>query len=240
MSERPSPLIIGGVGGSGTRVFCALARASGYAMGTRVNESDDALELMGFADRWISHAVAGGNGAAMRADFHACIAAHRGGSDEPWGYKQPRSVHFLSFLACEFPQLRYLHVIRDGRDVAFGPQGATVLANAGDAVLGESWREEPEPLALIDLWDRTNRRAAEIGETLGERYLRVRFEDLCAQPAETVERIYGFFGLEGDVEQAAAEVRPPETLGRWRKARSKLLDQLHEIATPALERFGYL
>ena len=67
----------------------------------------------------------------------------------------------------------------------------------------------------------------------------MRFEDLCARPAETVERLYAFFGLEGDVEQAAAEVRPPDTLGRWRKARSKTLAQLHEIAAPALERFGY-
>jgi hypothetical protein len=34
-------------------------------------------------------------------------------------------------------------------------------------------------------------------------------------------------------------VRPPDTLGRWRKARRKTLDQLQELAGPALARFGY-
>jgi hypothetical protein len=86
-----------------------------------------------------------------------------------------------------------------------------------------------------------NSAAADFGEQqMPGRYLRIRFEDLCAQPVETVARIYEFFGLEGDVEQAAAEVRPPDTLGRWRKSRRKVLEQLHEIASPALERFGYL
>ena len=57
--------------------------------------------------------------------------------------------------------------------------------------------------------------------------------------AKTVGKLYEFFGLEGDVEQAAAEVRPPGTLGRWRTEPAKTLAELHEIATPALERFGY-
>ena len=52
--------------------------------------------------------------------------------------------------------------------------------------------------------------------------------------------MYDFFGLRGDVEAAAAEVRPPDTLGRWRERNSKTLAELHEIATPALTRFGYL
>ena len=72
-----------------------------------------------------------------------------------------------------------------------------------------------------------------------DRYLRVRFEDLCAQPVETVGRLYEFFGLEGDVEQAAAEVRPPTRSAGGGTARAKTLAELHEIASPALERFGY-
>src|SRR5437867_7179099 len=49
-----APLVIGGVGGSGTRVFWRIACAAGRSMGTRVNEAGDALELTDFADRWLA------------------------------------------------------------------------------------------------------------------------------------------------------------------------------------------
>ena len=78
-------------------------------------------------------------------------------------------------------------------------------------------------------------------EKLGSRYLRVRFEDLCAEPGATVVRIYGFFGLEGDVEAIArAEVRPPDTLGRWQLRQKGVVDELNRTAESTLRRFGYL
>ena len=67
----------------------------------------------------------------------------------------------------------------------------------------------------------------------------MRFEDLCAEPGLTVGAILAFFGLEGDVEAAAAQVRPPDSLGRWQRRRSRLVEELTEVAEPALERFGY-
>jgi len=86
-----------------------------------------------------------------------------------------------------------------------------------------------------------NLAAADFGEReLGPRYLRVRFEDLCAEPAATIGAILDFFGLEGDAEAAAAEVRPPDSLGRWQLRRRKVIDEITETAYPGLERFGYL
>ena len=75
---------------------------------------------------------------------------------------------------------------------------------------------------------------------LGDRYLRVRFEDLCAEPAENVRRIYDFFGLRGDAEAAATAVRPPDTLGRWRKRQKEWWKRSTAPPSPALARFGYL
>jgi hypothetical protein len=75
---------------------------------------------------------------------------------------------------------------------------------------------------------------------MGGRYLRVRFEDLCADPAPEVARVLGFFGLTGDAEAIATEVvRPPATLGRWREADPQLQAELTGRGAEALERFGY-
>ena len=118
----------------------------------------------------------------------------------------------------ELPGLRFLHVVRDGRDMAFS-DNQVQLRKHGDAVLGPA-RGEPEPERSIALWREINLRAAEHGERLGERYLRVRFEDLAAEPVATARRILAFLGLDGDAERIAAEeVGAPDTIGRWRGQR---------------------
>ena len=115
------------------------------------------------------------------------------------------------------PDVRFLHFLRDGRDMAFS-DNQNQLNWHGRAVLGDELRKRKTPVRSIALWNRVNLAAADYGERrLGPRYLRVRFEDLCAEPVPTVGSILAFFGLEGDVEAAAAEVRPPATLGRWQR-----------------------
>ena len=122
----------------------------------------------------------------------------------PWGWKEPRSVYLLPFLAAELPGLRFLHVVRDGRDMAFS-ENQVQLRKHGDAVLGAS--DEPEALRSIALWREVNLRAADFGEReLGDRYLRIRFEDLCARAGgHACAEVLRFFGLDGDAERIAAE-----------------------------------
>ena len=114
------------------------------------------------------------------------------------------------------------------------------LRKHGDAVLGSD-DEALGPMRSISLWSDVNLRAADYGEQkLGPRYMRVRFEDLCASPAAAVDEIFGFFGLDGDVERIAAEeVVVPETLARWRLQDPAAIAALERNAGAALERFGY-
>jgi hypothetical protein len=147
-------------------------------------------------------------------------------------------VYALALIRAEVPGVRFLHVVRDGRDMALSANQVQ-LRKHGDAVLGAS--DEPDELRSIALWREVNLRAADFGEReLGDRYLRIRFEDLCAEPAATVEQALRFFGLEDDAARIAAEeVQTPTTLGRWREAEPELRAALTERAADALERFGY-
>jgi hypothetical protein len=250
VSAAAGPLVIAGVGGSGTRVFDAIARAAGRHMGDHVNESGDALELMGFADRWIGpyHAarVAGEHPPdidEMRADLRAGADRHRASAPGAWGWKQPRSIHFLPLLHETFPGLRFLHVVRDGRDVAFGQQAPTVLENAGDAVLGGDWRSKPLPVALIALWAVANDLAADYGEaTMGSGYMRVRFEDLCLDPAAVTARVAAFAGgdpADARIRDAARTVGWPRSIGAWQRADPADRDAVVLAGDSALRRFGY-
>jgi hypothetical protein len=244
---RLEPRVIGATGGSGTRVVGRIVRAAGMYIGTNLNDYQDALDLGAYSDRWINEFVRNGRFEgltaetrhAMTRDLAETLEAHR--SDLPpdapaWGWKEPRSIYLLPFFNSVMPGIRFVHWLRDGRDMAFS-ENQQQLRKHGRAVLGLGRLTPPRS---ISLWTTVNTWAADFGEReMPGRYLRVRFEDLCGQPEETVARLYEFFGLEGDVEKAAQEVRPPSSLGRWRGERPRTIAKLHEIASPALERFGY-
>jgi len=236
------PNVIGATGGSGTRVVAHIARQAGMFIGKRLNRADDALAFGDFSDAWINRYLTDGPTEEMRAELDRVVTEHlaaRKAKQAAWGWKEPRSIYLLPFLHEAMPSLRFLHVIRDGRDMAFSANQFQP-AKHGDAALGD--REyETEQERSIALWAQVNTRAAGYGETaLGDAYLRLRFEDLCAEPEQNVERLLAFFGLEGNARKLAhKEVKPPDSLGRYRAEDQELVARLEQIAAEALARFGY-
>ncbi|HXV56801.1 MAG TPA: sulfotransferase [Gaiellaceae bacterium] len=243
------PSVIGATGGSGTRVVARIVRTAGLYTGEKLNPYEDAVELGFYSDRWIDRYVASGGEPApelraeMTADLRGVLADHLSTlppGARAWGWKEPRSIYLLRFWNETMPGFRFLHFLRDGRDMAFS-ENQNQLVKHGAAVLGDELRKAKTPTRSIALWSRVNLAAAAYGEReLGSRYLRVRFEDLCAEPGATVGRIFDFFELEGDAEAAAAEVRPPDTLGRWQLRRKRVIEELQAAGEAGLERFGYL
>ncbi|HEX7503619.1 MAG TPA: sulfotransferase [Acidobacteriota bacterium] len=248
------PLIIGGSGGSGTRVFLEIACRGGLFMGeqNRTNSRDSEPFAQNFVKKWrFKYLLAGGRPSEpevrrMRRDLDKALVNHRRGipsRDTAWGLKFPFSIFFLPFLNEQLPGMRYLHVIRDGRDMAFSPR-QRALVRIGHIFLRDQWprlERQPQPVQSMALWSRINLQAARYGrEAMGERYLRVRFEDLCADPRAVISRIFNFIGApEPNLDNACAEVASPPTIGRWRRQDPELIPLLLEEGREALKTFGY-
>jgi hypothetical protein len=242
------PNVIGATGGSGTRAIAQMVRLAGMFTGARLNESEDAYELGGFSDRWINAFTPYRDGAlppaletAMLDDLTALLQSHLRDLDgpRPWGWKEPRSSFLLPFLDPHLPSLRFLHVVRDGRDMALSENQNQVRKHGSVIGLPRSGMVS-EPLQSIALWSWLNLETARYGEErLGDRYLRIRFEDLCAAPSEVAARIFHFFELEADPSIAGEYVRLPASAGRWRDADPELVAELSRIGVEALARFGY-
>ena len=58
MSVRADPLVIGAVGGSGTRVFSRIARHAGVFMGEHVDAQEDSVPLSRFYGEFASEYLA--------------------------------------------------------------------------------------------------------------------------------------------------------------------------------------
>jgi hypothetical protein len=220
-------------------------------IGVDLYGTEDPPELGVFSDRWInifmtreSAGLPAAVETAMTRELAAIIGRHLRGHDPHrmvWGWKEPRSIFLLPFFHRHFPSMRFVHVLRDGRDMAFS-ENQNQLYKHGHTLLTPIETHESQVLRSMLLWSRLNVLTADYGErALGRRYLRVRFEDLCRDPRPTVERLFDFLGLgrEG-LAAAVEEVTPPPTFGRWREQNPKTVAQLEETGRAALDRFGYL
>jgi hypothetical protein len=102
-----------------------------------------------------------------------------------WGDKTPDYCHHLPVIRELFPDAQFLHVVRDGRDVAhsafatgFGPK------NAYEAAL--AWRQ-----TLQDV--RRFRDTLPAGS-----YAEIRYEELVSDPVRTLGEVARFLGIEND------------------------------------------
>ena len=253
MRDFSAPLVIGATGGSGTRVVARIVRRAGYFIGANLNVSEDSMEFPELYDRWINRYILRAivplcleeEGLLLR-DFTACIERHRSpmtAESTRWGWKEPRSIYFLPFLNQHWPELRFIHVVRDGRDMAFSANQNQPRKH-GPAVLRQELQDAPQPVRSALLWARINGEAASYGETqMPDRYLRVRYESLCCDPRSTITGILRFLGSE-DTEpsdQMLREVEPPGSIGRWKEmGEPSIMDSICSVAGGALRRFGYI
>jgi hypothetical protein len=223
-----------------------ILRDAGLFIGTELNESEDALRLGELSDRWIDEYLrARGNPPAATAesmleDLRSTLTLHCAPlreSPRRWGWKEPRSIYLLPFFHEHLPALRFLHVVRDGRDMALS-QNQNQLRKHGDSAPIPA--DAPVRVRSIALWSWVNLNAKAYGEArLGDRYLRVRFEDLCADPIGSTRRLFEFVGLDADPALAREVVTTPASLGRWHAHDPELVAELHAAGGRALAAFGY-
>jgi hypothetical protein len=115
-------------------------------------------------------------------------AARRGKSR--WGDKTPMYMQHLRLLERLFPDARFVHLIRDGRDAAL-----SFLAMP-DGIVTRTWAHPGSPAAFACQWRSEVAAARRLGRRVGAgRYLEVRYERLVADPEEELRRICALAGL---------------------------------------------
>ena len=125
----------------------------------------------------------GDGGAAVRAFFRAY--AERQGKPR-WGDKTPAYMLAVTRIGRALPEARFIHLIRDGRDVA--------LSQTARAI-----NEQPPPPEQAARWAKRIRKSREQAERLGgDRYVEARYEDLVRDPEPTLRRICDFVELAYD------------------------------------------
>lgn len=149
--------------------------------------------------------------------------------------RTPLHVFHLPLIAEVYPDARFVHIVRDGRDAA----RSLVAQDWGPDTVAEAAEE----------WRSAVEAGREAGAALGSRYLEVRYESLLAEPRPGIGRIYGHLGLEGSLEAALEAAGGVANLGghdkrvgagKWREGwgRRELRD-FDAVAGELLRELGY-
>jgi Sulfotransferase family len=185
-------------------------------------------------------------GAAI-ATVYAVYAAQQG--KPRWGDKTPMYMQNLRLLERLFPDARFVHLIRDGRDAALS------FLSMPRGIVTETWMHPRTPSDFGCQWRAEVAAARSLGRRVGRRYLEVRYEELVADVEAVLRTICAFAALEYepgmadyagnvDVSQKPHQQRlmqPPTTGVRdWRtQLAAAEAAAFEEVAGDLLHELGY-
>ena len=112
------------------------------------------------------------------------------------GEKTPDNLAYMERLAGYFPQSRFVHIIRDGRDVAVSLWYFNMKNDIGRTI--QTWGTFKKFASeFASNWNDRVSRGRAVGAGLGsERYCEIRYEDLISKPLETLETVSGFLKVD--------------------------------------------
>lgn len=113
------------------------------------------------------------------------------------GDKTPDIAEHLSWFPRAVPNARFIHVIRDARDVAVSSWHHLHRTGSEDGLRQLSAFAEFAVLS-VQLWQTVIQRARAAAPALGARYLEVRYEDLHADPDAGLDRLLRFLDVPSD------------------------------------------
>lgn len=238
MGISPAPIVVGGSGGSGTRLAVEMLEQCGLDFGGNQNESRDSLGFVSFLDSYIDRILGHEQLDLVRAARDlAEFIAQRNPIDpqQLWAWKNPRSIYVLPLLDSLLPEMRFVHVVRHGMDMATS-SNVHQMSLHGEAVLGRK-PALGDPHDSAELWSRVNLQGADYGTRMGDRYCLLRYEDLCTQPAAMLGTLQRRFRLPEAPNEPGSLIR--ETPRRWRTEACARLQREVQGFAPALDRFGY-
>jgi LPS sulfotransferase NodH len=167
-----------------------------------------------------------------------------------WIDSTPTNIPHMPRISRDFPEARFIHIIRDGRDVAL-----SLDQHRWSRPL--PWDRKRSLLAAGLYWEGIVRKGRRFGAILGPKYMEVRYEELVAQPQQSLKPIGEFLGQDLDyarIQQASiGSVRKPLTsfqedlkeghfapVGRWKtKFPEDQLEWCERLVGNYLVELGY-
>ncbi len=251
-----SPIAIGGMGGSGTRIVAKILVESGVFIGCNLNHAYDNLVFtrlfkdpdwfrvassesiyrrLNIFEKYMTGEALSWN--ELKTTFKAFkkntkiktnkfyygnfLLKHvkkNKSLNKPWGWKEPNTQIYIKYLIKYFSNLKYIHVIRNGLDMAFS-ENQQQLINWGFLFdINFSDNKRSVYYHQLNYWIKSNKAIIEIAKnSLGSQIYILNFDQLCLNATIELPKLMSFIGLEINekVRSNLIElIKPPKSMGR--------------------------
>jgi Sulfotransferase family len=162
------------------------------------------------------------------------------------GDKTPGYARELATLHHLWPSARFVHLIRDGRDVCLSIlkwERATGWKTGEGAARFRTWAQDPVGTAAL-WWEWHVGLARQAGEELGQGlYYELRYESLVARPTDECRALCEFLGVPyddrmvGSYQERAMASPSQDAKHPWMPITSGLRDWQSQMSSEAVERF---
>ena len=242
-----SPIVLMGRGHSGTRVLAYAVRALGVELGfteamDKGDPEDDKFRkgIGKLARQWRKGAAPSKKLRKLTEDWR-----RRANLTSPWGWKYPETYLLVEAVHAAYPNARYIHMVRDGRDLAFKHHRTSVpKTKLGKALLSEiDALNDPPHLRAAKSWAYQ----VELFRDFASKHLdpsqvhETTFEDFCRDPVHETERIAQFLNL--PVPDEAREFLRgfinPKKIAQHREESPDLIADVEAAIGDALSANGY-
>lgn len=267
LRRLPPPIVVFNKSHSGSRLLAGALARCGVFMGANQNESNDSLDLLelvrhlvsryypDYAPLWRDTAAGAELADLARRVIAGHTAGYEPGSGRPWGWKLCETTYIVPVVDFLFPEARFIHLLRDGRDVAFcdhvSPEQPFWRKIYFDTAAIDSWRgyalnerayRRRTYLYNTIHWCNSVRVGRAYGTMLRDRYLEVRYEDLCTEFVPTMRAVLDHAGVECVAPLLAELATTVHTtsLGKHRRQPWWRRRRVVGIARPLLLSLGYL
>jgi hypothetical protein len=165
-----------------------------------------------------------------------------------WAVWGPDNLLFMHVIKSQMPDARFIHMIRDGRDVALS-------MNAEGFIRPFAWARNNSLLVAGLHWQWKVRGGRSQAKVIAPDYLEVRFESLIDNPQQVVSRVSQFVGCKLDYDQiqqsAVGAVKSTNStfksqgeasnpVGRWRRLLAHdQITALESCIGDLLQELGY-
>ena len=261
--KQNTPVVIGGVGGSGTRIIAECLKEAGYLMGSDINGANDNLWFtllfkrievlssskeefdtlvdimvngMTGVQKFTKHQINLINALASqdREQHSADWLSDRASSllvqkpeialNAKWGWKEPNSHVVLDRLINRLDKLKYIHVTRNGLDMAHS-DNQNQLRLWGAHFIHESF--DITPYYSLKYWRIVHERVLTIGQSMQDNFLFLNFDNFCLNPENGVTQLCEFLECEDDqlVTRLKQLIHPPKSIGRFKQYDTDLFNE---------------
>jgi len=165
-----------------------------------------------------------------------------------WAVYDPDNVLYIQKIKADIPEALFIHIIRDGRDIALS------LKKMGEFRPLPWDRRSGSLLATALYWEWTVRKGRRYGVQIPDDYIEIQYEELVRNPASTLAKLGSFLHHDLDYERIQSGVTRLKSnssfveeekgranpVQRWKdKLSTQDIAGIEALVGPCLEEFGY-